>query len=446
MEAGDTYQKFSKTGKWNGRGDFEIRFTGEVLIYGLAMFSDAVADAIIKLETDFEQTSEYIKLLATKEYVDDETGKVYTKYDGELKVTAEQISAINTRVDNINDRINTAGWITSADSVNIFAQELDKTGIKTSVANLEVKYNEISSAVSDNEYDIGVAKGLAQDAADEAAHALLTGIYGQEQYSQASNPWNGWTSGTEYKHVGALWYNPDTKETKRYTGTGGANTWEAVSGSAVSATSYVLQNKDKWSLVVANFDVQGNPTEASGIVTTAYGNTLYAKKDGIISAINQTPETISIEASRISLEGTVTANGNFKILLDGSVEGNNAKFTNGSFVNGEFSGTLNVENPVNSNVLTIAYAQRVVVNGTDVKAYDYVTGEPASFLGQWGYSNVDGLITVYPNAEPNNPPRRQVVPDSLWDAEQYGQQIPVCFSAGEFLPLSHNVPLGVPDI
>lgn len=43
-------------------------------------------------------------------------------------------------------------------------------------------------------------------------------------------------------------------------------------------------------------------------------------KENIISCINQTPEEISIQASKISLEGLITANSNFKILLDGSVE------------------------------------------------------------------------------------------------------------------------------
>lgn len=325
MDAGDTYQKLSKVGKWNGKGDFEVRFTGDILIYGLNMFSDAMADAIIKLETQIEQTSEHIKLLATKEYVDGETNKVYLKYDGELKVTAENISAVNTRVDNINNRINTAGWITSADSVNIFAQELNKTGIKTSIANLEVKYNEISSAVSDNEYDITNIRNLANSAASEATKALTAGIYGQEQYSQTNDPWQNWQNGTEYKHVGALWYNPSTGITKRYTGTDGSDKWETVSNSAITAASYVLQNKDKWSLVVANFDSNGNPTEASGIVTTAYGNTLWVKGtdftgNTIASKINQSATTITIDASKINLNGAVTANNYFKINTDGSME------------------------------------------------------------------------------------------------------------------------------
>lgn len=123
MDAGDTYQKLSKVGKWNGKGDFKVRFTGEILIYGLNMFSDAMADAIIKLETQIEQTSEHIKLLATKEYVDGETGKIYIKYDGELKVTAEQISAINTKTDNINNTIESSGWINTAQGQQLFAKK-----------------------------------------------------------------------------------------------------------------------------------------------------------------------------------------------------------------------------------------------------------------------------------------------------------------------------------
>lgn len=43
-------------------------------------------------------------------------------------------------------------------------------------------------------------------------------------------------------------------------------------------------------------------------------------KANIISCINQTPESITIQANKISLEGLITANSNFKILQDGSME------------------------------------------------------------------------------------------------------------------------------
>lgn len=88
----EDYVKMGHVGKWNETGDFKIAFTGEILIYGVSLFNDALADAEIRLQTQITQNAEEIKLTAKKEYVDSETGKIYTKYDAEFKVTAEQIS------------------------------------------------------------------------------------------------------------------------------------------------------------------------------------------------------------------------------------------------------------------------------------------------------------------------------------------------------------------
>lgn len=301
----DSYQKLSKVGKWNGKGDFELRFTGEILIYGVGLFADEIAEAIVKLQTQIDQTDEYIKLLATKDYVDNETGEIYVHFDSQLQITAEQMSGISTKVDNINNTIESAGWITQADAVSLFASKNDLKTLETSVANLSVEYDQISSAVGTNTQGI-------KDAADLANKAFECGLYSQEQYSQTNDPWQSWPSGQEFKHVGALWYNPSTKITKRYIGVNGTQSWETVNDNAVSAASFVLQNKDKWRVVVANFDADGNPTEESGIMTTAYGNNLYARKDNIISSINQSPESITLEASKINLKGA-TQIGSFTI-------------------------------------------------------------------------------------------------------------------------------------
>lgn len=99
LEPSDEYLKLSKVGKWDGTGDFRIGFTGEILIYGVSLFNDRLADAVIKLETRILQTEEYIKLLATKDYVDSETGAIYTKYDAELSVMADKIEQRVTKTD-----------------------------------------------------------------------------------------------------------------------------------------------------------------------------------------------------------------------------------------------------------------------------------------------------------------------------------------------------------
>ena len=50
-------------------------------------------------------------------------------------------------------------------------------------------------------------------------------------------------------------------------------------------------------------------------------------KDEVISCINQTPESITIKAQKISLEGVVTANNYFQILEDGSMRAVNSDFS-----------------------------------------------------------------------------------------------------------------------
>ena len=57
---------------------------------------------------------------------------------------------------------------------------------------------------------------------------------------------------------------------------------------------------------VTAFNEFKEEVSSAGWITTADGNKLWARKDGIISAINQSPESISIDADRINLNGTVT--------------------------------------------------------------------------------------------------------------------------------------------
>lgn len=161
LEPSDEYVKLSKVGKWDGTGDFRIGFTGEILIYGVSLFNDRLADAVIKLETRILQTEEYIKLLATKDYVDSETGKIYEKYTGELSVMATEIAArvthtefdtetaairrevssaltvqdgkisgISTDVNNIQNTIDTAGWINTTQGNALFAAKSLEDGNK----------------------------------------------------------------------------------------------------------------------------------------------------------------------------------------------------------------------------------------------------------------------------------------------------------------------------
>ncbi len=82
-------------------------------------------------------------------------------------------------------------------------------------------------------------------------------------------------------------------------------------------------------IAAQNFDADGKVLAESGIVTTAQMSGLYAiDADGNLRAfVGAGQEGVRIKAANIQLEGLVTANGNFKILEDGSIETINGKFT-----------------------------------------------------------------------------------------------------------------------
>lgn len=225
LDPSDEYVKLSKAGKWDGTGDFRIGFTGEILIYGVSLFNDRLADAVIKLETRILQTEEYIKLLATKDYVDSETGKIYEKYTGELSVMATEIAArvthtefdtetaairrevssaltvqdgkisgISTDVNNIQNTIDTAGWINTTQGNALFAAKSLENGdniisyINQTATTTTIKAERIDlvGAVTFNMFNTDV-KNTINNASSNASSALSKA---NEALSDASSAWS----------------------------------------------------------------------------------------------------------------------------------------------------------------------------------------------------------------------------------------------------------------
>ena len=90
-------------------------------------------------------------------------------------------------------------------------------------------------------------------------------------------------------------------------------------------------------IAAQNFDKDGRVLAESGIMVKAEGSGIYAQgPDGKLALIGvaveetdaegHTRTVIKLLADNIKLEGLVTANGNFRILPDGSIEAKNGKF------------------------------------------------------------------------------------------------------------------------
>jgi hypothetical protein len=87
-------------------------------------------------------------------------------------------------------------------------------------------------------------------------------------------------------------------------------------------------------------------------------------KGEVIAAINLTPENAKISAPKISLEGIVTANEKFKVLLDGSIEARDGKFS-GELSSGNWSFDQQGSKYTNGVYFTgVNYANNIIVNNT----------------------------------------------------------------------------------
>lgn len=127
---------------------------------------------------------------------------------------------------------------------------------------------------------------------------------------------------------------------------------------------------------------------ATRVSTTDYnGNTIASK-------INQTSTTIKLQASKIALEGIVTANSRFKILLDGSMEA----------INGKFSGQItalsgNIGNYSLSNGIlttTSTYQTATFTSADRNRLADILSGLIVPTSADWAKFDVnkDGVLSI----------------------------------------------------
>lgn len=324
-------QIFQFTGTWDGQGDFVLEYTGDMFVSLLSLTTDPLANYKIETSTRFEQTSKYIELVGQK------------------------VDSANQNVTELGIRVDAA-----EENVRIYAEQVNEN--TASISQLQVDVSSIRSSVTSITGTAEDAKELAESAKVLAENAGEMGVYGQETYSQTTNPWNNWSRGTEHKHVGAIWYNPSTGDTQVYTGTDNSNSWEPVSESSYVTATYFLQNKDKISAIATQFDSNGKPTADSGIVLKSQFASLFSEaldadgnvvtKADLTTYVQYNPDTgevlsnIKITADQIELEGYTTINDSFSVDSDGTthiggfrVAGNgltnadsNGAFTNDAYI------------------------------------------------------------------------------------------------------------------
>lgn len=332
------WQTVGMEGRWNGTGDFIIRYSGDCYVAVVSVTDEPLSELSKTVSTQIIQTASNIKLLGEninkvngkttqlgieldaekgeiRQYVDtkdkknrEDTSSLITQtsssitssVDKKLKnqydtITSEYSSSITQKADQITLKVSAAQ--TAADNAQSAADAAQGTAdtAKKSVAELKVTMAGISTTVA-NKADtstlnskvsaLNTSISSAKKSAIDTVNARIDGGVA-EFYQQASPPSFtnlSWTKAECQRHAGALWYvvEPGTKgyvtgHLYRFVvmrGTGGA--WEDVDDSIDSATT-VQQNASGWNVASGMFDAKGNLT-ASGVASITPTVTTIANK------------------------------------------------------------------------------------------------------------------------------------------------------------------------
>lgn len=436
------WQFIKLEGKWNGRGDFVIRYTGDMLLSFLAMTDKPIDNLQKTVSTQILQTASNIKLLgenidkvngrttqlgieldaekkSIRAYVDEQDKALDKSFRSEISMTKNKIMASVTEKDKaleteLSSRINIqAGRIdilnswqtstekrmssieTSIDSIKLEVSSVKDTAGKTSaaLAKLTITVDGISTAVG---------KAATKKELSAAQDALSSEI------------------------------DSNDKEVRKYID--GIDS--GIRSDYGTTVSLVKQKSDSWSVAAGAFYSDGTLRECGGLSVSTYFTNLFNKKitldasgnvkniskSGLLVTADKTAletkisnvdgkiissatiETMisngiskaSIRAGQISLEGVVTANKYFKINTDGSMETIAGKIagmkisgdglTNEGFDNDAYivlrNDTHKVFAGIGGNVLPASTGARAVARFTNE--------ESSKFFGDVNYSVVCG--------------------------------------------------------
>lgn len=151
----------------------------------------------------------------------------------------------------------------------------------------------------------------------------------------------------------------------------------------------------------AVFDKDENMLEETGLITTSKVSGLYAiDGDGNLkSFVGAGQDGVKIKASNIQLEGLVTANENFKILEDGSIEAKNGKFTGEINASNGNIGDLVIssDNLHYGNIDDwTTEEQKTLISASQIRLQNYLYDENT---GKWTFHQLFLGVNADPNDE-----------------------------------------------
>lgn len=436
------WQFIKLEGKWNGRGDFVIRYTGDMLLSFLAMTDKPIDNLQKTVSTQILQTASNIKLLgenidkvngrttqlgieldaekkSIRAYVDEQDKALDKSFRSEISMTKNEIMASVTEKDKALET-ELSSWINiQAGRIDILNSWQTSTGkrmssIETSIDSIKLEVSSVKDTAGKT--SAALAKlTITVDGISTAVGKAAT----KKELSAAQDALSSEIDSND-------------KEVRKYID--GIDS--GIRSDYGTTVSLVKQKSDSWSVAAGAFYSDGTLRECGGLSVSTYFTNLFNKKitldasgnvkniskSGLLVTADKTAletkisnvdgkiissatiETMisngiskaSIRADQISLEGVVTANKYFKINTDGSMETIAGKIagmkisgdglTNEGFDNDAYivlrNDTHKVFAGIGGNVLPASTGARAVARFTNE--------ESSKFFGDVNYSVVCG--------------------------------------------------------
>lgn len=337
------WQTVQLQGKWNGTGNFVLRYTGDIYVSLLTVTDEPLDNLSKTVSTQILQTAINIKLLgqninkvngtttklgieldAEKEairlYVDKQDNKLKESLSSSIDIQAGRIDLINKWQDGTNGKI--SGIYTDIDSITSRVESVTNTanGTKTALAELEIKVDNINTTVGKaaTKAELQAAKNTLQGAMSDNYNALNSSVAEARKHADSVG------SGIRND------YGPTISLVSQ-----NADSWSSAvarfdAEGKLKDTSYIITTADYNALMSERFNPDGTLKNTGGLLVTADYNALTSKIEGVDGKIlsEATIKTMitngiaaaTITADQINLNGVVTANSNFKINKDGSME------------------------------------------------------------------------------------------------------------------------------
>lgn len=135
IEPGEEYAMKEYSGAWDGTGDFELKFTGDIYIHSLALTDNAYEDMITKFKTQLSQTNEKIEAVAERtSNLESKSAGWLTTADGvEIWAAAE----FNDKGGDGNTKVSSL-FNVSADKISLKSQYIQLEGVITANGNIKI--------------------------------------------------------------------------------------------------------------------------------------------------------------------------------------------------------------------------------------------------------------------------------------------------------------------